>query len=131
MPRTSTSERAMKFLAILLPLICLIVAIESQVPGGWSAIIESPDDTVRQRFDAIRPDLSSQMNDCLPETRFEVLKYRSQVVNGVNYIALVKVITHNKRSYIGVKMYYGPAGQNTTTLSAWKYVQSSWNLDPW
>jgi len=107
-----------------------IVVVAAQVPGGWSRI-QRGSAQVHRIFDEITPDLRNRTKSCSEDT-LELRYYRSQVVNGENYLGLVEVHKPNTQvDCFGVRFYWGPAYNPSAELIAWKEVNCDWDPQPW
>nr|ACF35512.1 putative intracellular cystatin [Dermacentor variabilis] len=57
--------------------------------GGLSEEVKDADDTVKEICEKVRADVEAKLNKSFSE--FAPLKYRTQLVNGVNYFVKVRV----------------------------------------
>lgn len=55
--------------------------------GGLSEEVKDADDTVREICEKVRAEVEAKLEKCFPE--FTPLKYRTQLVNGINYFVKV------------------------------------------
>uniref|UniRef100_A0A131Z6C6 Cystatin-A/B n=1 Tax=Rhipicephalus appendiculatus TaxID=34631 RepID=A0A131Z6C6_RHIAP len=57
--------------------------------GGLSEQVKDADDTVKEICEKVRAEVEAKLEKCFPE--FTPLKYRTQLVNGINYFVKVHV----------------------------------------
>ncbi|KAH7948132.1 cystatin-B [Rhipicephalus sanguineus] len=57
--------------------------------GGLSEEVKDADDTVREICEKVRAEVEAKLEKCFPE--FTPVKYRTQLVNGINYFVKVHV----------------------------------------
>uniref|UniRef100_A0A131XM09 Putative intracellular cystatin n=1 Tax=Hyalomma excavatum TaxID=257692 RepID=A0A131XM09_9ACAR len=57
--------------------------------GGLSEEVKDADDTVKEICEKVRADVEAKLGTSFPE--FTPLKYRTQLVNGINYFVKVHI----------------------------------------
>ncbi|XP_039617926.1 cystatin-A-like [Polypterus senegalus] len=87
-----------------------------EVCGGWTAV-KPADDNVKAICNQARHDVEKQEGKNFQE--FVALKYRSQVVNGTNYLIMVQV-AHNECLHLKIHQSLPCYGNQTKVIGVQK-----------
>jgi len=107
-----------------------LVPWTSKAIGSWSGI-KKPDGQSQRVLDQVAPELKTEFGS---KANFQLLEYRDQLVNGVNYYERIKITWDHLHispfSVIDALIYWGPASKPQATLVGWTRVSPDSPFNP-